>query len=64
MGGKVTYCGEAKRMDLNTESCDILLLKLTSQMALDERCLQILRSAASRTRLQLDNDGGDIEASE
>jgi hypothetical protein len=30
MGGKATYRGEAKGMDLNTESCDILLLKLTS----------------------------------
>jgi hypothetical protein len=36
MGGKVTYCGKAKRMDLNAEGCDIFLLELTGQMALDE----------------------------
>jgi hypothetical protein len=32
----VTYSGKAKRMDLNTESCDILLLELSGQMTLDE----------------------------
>ena len=39
VGGKVTYRSKAKRMDLNTESSDILLLELTSQMALDKRGL-------------------------
>ena len=37
--GKVTYRSKAKGMNLDAESCDILLLELTSQMALDERCL-------------------------
>lgn len=36
MCGKVTYRGKAKRMDLNTECCDVLLLKFASQMAFDE----------------------------
>lgn len=39
VGGEATYRSEAKRMDLNTESCDILLLELAGQMALDERGL-------------------------
>jgi hypothetical protein len=39
VGGKVTYRGKAKRMDLDAESCNVLLLELTSQMALDERGL-------------------------
>jgi hypothetical protein len=31
-----TYRGEAKRVNLNTKGCDILLLKFTGQMTLDE----------------------------
>lgn len=30
------YGGEAERVDLDTKSGDVLLLKLTSQVALDE----------------------------
>jgi hypothetical protein len=31
-----TYRSKAKRMDLYTKSCNVLLLKFTSQMAFDE----------------------------
>ena len=30
------YSSESKRVDFDTESCDIFLLKLASKMALDE----------------------------
>jgi hypothetical protein len=32
----LTYGGETKRVDLDTESRDVLLLELSGQMALDE----------------------------
>lgn len=32
----VTYGRESERVNLNTESCDVLLLELTSQVTLDE----------------------------
>lgn len=31
-----TYCGEAERVNLDTESGNVLLLELSSQMTLDE----------------------------
>jgi hypothetical protein len=34
--GRETYGGEAKRVNLDTESGHVLLLELTSQVALDE----------------------------
>jgi hypothetical protein len=34
--GRITYCGEAERVDLNSERRNILLLELSGQMALDE----------------------------
>ncbi len=34
-----TYGGESERMDLNTKSGNVLLLELTSQVALDEGSL-------------------------
>ena len=39
-GRRGTYCGEAERVDFDTESRDVLLLKLASQMALHEGGLQ------------------------
>lgn len=35
----MTYGGEGERVNLNTESRDVFLLKLSSQMALDESSL-------------------------
>lgn len=34
--GRGSYGGESERVNLNTESSDVLLLKLSSQVALDE----------------------------
>jgi hypothetical protein len=34
-----TYRAESERVDFDTKGCDILLLELSSQMALDERGL-------------------------
>jgi hypothetical protein len=33
---RITYGGEAERVDLDTEGRNVLLLKLSGQMALDE----------------------------
>lgn len=41
MGG--AYGGEVQRVDLDTESGDVLLLELTSQVALDEGGLYLNR---------------------
>ena len=37
-----TYCGKAKRVNLDTKSGHVLLLELTSQMALDEGGLHMM----------------------
>jgi len=37
--GRITYCGEAERVDLYSERRNVLLLKLSGQMALDKRRL-------------------------
>ena len=60
--GKATYCSKAKRVDLDTKSCDILLLEFTGQMTLYECGLHFIWSAAYRTRLPLSNGGKDLEA--
>ena len=36
LAGRWTYGGESERVDLNSQSRDVLLLELTSQVALDE----------------------------
>lgn len=36
-----TYCGEAKGVNLDTESGHVLLLEFTSQVALDEGGLDV-----------------------
>jgi hypothetical protein len=37
--GRFAYCGETERVNFNTQGRNILLLELSSQMALDECCL-------------------------
>lgn len=44
MGAESTYGGESERVDLNTESSDVLLLELSSQVTLDEGGLDRTRS--------------------
>jgi hypothetical protein len=43
----VTYRCEAERVDLDTESSDVLLLELSRQVALDEGGLLIKRLATA-----------------
>jgi hypothetical protein len=42
---QMTYGTEAKRVNFDTERCDVLLLELTSQMALDESGLSGVKLA-------------------
>jgi hypothetical protein len=37
----LTYCAETKRVNLDTEGSDVLLLEFSGQMALDEGGLSI-----------------------
>jgi hypothetical protein len=46
-----TYCGEAERVDFYTKSSNVLLLKFTSQVALDKGGLVVEIDVSADSRI-------------